>query len=135
MGDGKDVIQKEDLFLLLESYKNSVEMNTVISQQLRTIHEVLNACKDETSALETNLKELIEKAIDAAEKARDKIDSHNVESIKDIGQIDRSVGKLTNKIYLLYIGVGSIVLSLFWVIYQLIDKYELLVSIAKQLGV
>lgn len=128
MSGDKDGLQKEDLFLLLESYKNSVEMNTLISQQLRTISELIQQRKEETSELETNLKERIDKVGETAEKVRDKLESHNAESIKGIG-------KLGNKVYLLYIGVGSIVLSLIGLIFLLLDKFKILESIATKVGV
>lgn len=135
MAGDKEVLQKEDLFLLLESYKNSVEMNTVISQQLRNILEILRKCKDESSLLETNLKKDISQAITAIEKVSDKIESHNVESIKGIGTVDSAMGKLGTKIIILYFAIGSVVVSLIWMVYQLIDKFDLLKEIAIKVGV
>lgn len=127
MADEKN-LSKDDLFLLLESYKNSVEMNTVISQQLTTILEILQTVKDQDANLEQNLKDKIDSAIKIVEKMRDKFEAHDKEDIKYFD-------KILNKLTVLYIGVGSIVLSLCWIIYQLIDKYELLHTIAVKLGV
>ena len=121
-------LSKEDLFLLLESYKNSVEMNTIISQQLTNILEILQASKDENTILESNLKEKMEGAISVCDKIRDKMEGHNTESIK-------SLSKLMNRVNLLYVAIGSIVLSLVVLIIQLIDKFGVIKAIALKLGV
>jgi predicted PurR-regulated permease PerM len=121
-------LSKDDLILLLESYKNSVEMNTLISQQLSYILEVLQTIKDNDSNIEQNIKVKIDSAIDLIEKIRDKFEMHEKEGIKQFG-------KILNRISAIYIALGSIVLSLFWMIYQLVDKYDILRKIAEHLGV
>jgi hypothetical protein len=65
---------------------------------------------------------------DLIEKVRDKNDSHNTKSVENSG-------KLFNKINLLYVGVGSIVIALIYMIIQLIDKFEHIHNIAEKMGV
>ena len=122
-----DALSKDDLYLLLESYKNSVEMNTLISQQLSSILTVLQVCKTEGQQIEKSVKDKIDVASLMIEKIRDKLEIHEKENI-------RSNGKIINRVNLLYVAIGSMVLSLFWIIYQLIDKYAILQSIASKLG-
>jgi len=128
MTEEKESLHKEDLFLLLESYKNSVEMNTLISQQLSGILDILRQCKDDSVLMEVNIKDKIIVVEVIIEKIRDKLEGHEKENIK-------SNGKIINRVNLLYVAIGSMVISLFWVIYQLIDKYSLLEAIALKLGV
>lgn len=117
MPDKTDALSKDDLYLLLESYKNSVEMNTLISQQLSTILDVLQQCKEENAHTIESMKDKIGDVSAIIEKLRDKIDSHNTEEIK-------AKGNLSGKVNLLYIGIGSIVLGLIWIIYQLMEKIK-----------
>jgi hypothetical protein len=135
MAGEKDSLQKEDLYLLLESYKNSVEMNTVISQQLRLILEAIAKRKQDTDLTETHLMDKISAAVDVVSKTKESTDAHNVESIKGIGNIILSLGKLSNKVIVLYFAIGTIVASLFWLTFQLIEKYDIVRAIALKLGV
>lgn len=128
MGPNSDNLSKDDLFLLLESYKNSVEMNTIISQQLTSILSVLEQCRNESDDMENNLSSKIDSLIQLVEKIKEiftKCDKENVKYFE----------KVLNKVNLLYVFQGSIVVSLIWMIYQLIEKYELLRHIAENLGV
>jgi predicted PurR-regulated permease PerM len=128
-------LSKDDLFLLLQSYKNSVEMNTIISQQLNNILESVENYRDEIGNVESNLKEKIETAITIGDKIRDNLESHNTQSIKNMATINKDTSKITNKVNLLYVGIGSIVVSLFVLIIQIISKYDTLKMIAEHLGV
>jgi hypothetical protein len=113
----KDALNKEDLFLLLESYKNSVEMNTVISQQLTNILEVLQQNKTEHDTICTTVNVV-----------RDKVEAHDKELIKGIGSI-------SNKVNLLYVAFGSIVVTLIGLIILFVSKSDTLKAIATHLGV
>ncbi len=123
-----DTLSKDDLFLLLESYKNSVEMNTLISQQLSTILETVQQCKEDNVNLESNLKEKIEAAIKEIEKIQNSSNVHDKEMIK-------GHGKILNRTNLLYVGMGSIIIALIMLVYQVIDKLDLIEKIAAHLGV
>ena len=127
-GSDNERLDKDDLYLLLDSYKNSVEMNTIISQQLTNILDVIQQ-KDSIST------DYLNAIIKLADKITDKLDSHNTDSIKNMGIIVNSIGKLSNKINLLYVAFGSIVISLIVLIISIINKYDLIHSIATHLGV
>jgi len=127
-GPDNERLGKDDLYLLLDSYKNSVEMNTIISQQLTNILDVIQQ-KDSIST------DYLNAIIKLADKITDKLDAHNTDSIKNMGIIVNSIGKLSNKINLLYVAFGSIVISLIVLIISIINKYDLIHSIATHLGV
>jgi hypothetical protein len=117
-----DALNKEDLYLLLESYKNSVEMNTVISQQLTSILDALKEGKVDLSTSNTDLKSLLKDAAVNCENVKDKMVSHDKESLA-------SHSKIFNKINLLYVGVGSIVIGLLGVIITLVTKYNQIIHL------
>jgi hypothetical protein len=122
MADEKEALNKKDLFLLLESYKNSVEMNTLISQQLTTILDALGSNKADLIAFEAALDGKLDKASNDCEKVREVMQTHDKESLK-------SHSKIFNKINLLYVGIGSIVISLFGLVYMIIIKNSALVHL------
>lgn len=123
-----DALSKDDLFLLLESYKNSVEMNTLISQQLSTILEMIAQCKDDDEKLESNLKEKTDEIMGLLKEIREKIENNDKEAI-------RNTGKLLNRVNLLYVAIGSIVLGLIWLVVKYFDELSLIHKIAIKLGV
>jgi hypothetical protein len=125
----KDALNKEDLYLLLESYKNSVEMNTLISQQLTSISDALTLFKDDFVGLDVNIQKKLDNAMSSCGRISDKIEAHEKESIK-------SHSKIFNKINLLYVGIGSIVLGIIVMAIQLIGKYEQLIhTLTTHMGV
>lgn len=122
MPPNPDALNKEDLYLLLESYKNSVEMNTVISQQLTSILDALKEGKVDLSTSNTDLKSLLKDSAANCENVKDKMVSHDKESLA-------SHSKIFNKINLLYVGVGSIVIGLLGVIITLVAKYNQIIHL------
>jgi len=123
-----DILNKEDLYLLLESYKNSVEMYTVISQQLTNILESAKQIRDESVVRDDGILEKIKVLIDACEKIKEKMEDHNTNS-------RLGIGKLSGKINLLYVAFGSIVLSLIILIGTILHRNNLIEAIAHHLGV
>jgi hypothetical protein len=130
-----DSLSKEDLFLLLESYKNSVEMNTVISQQLTNIIDTMKECKEDSTVIESNLLSKIDNAISIGNKIQEKLELHNTDTIK-IGASDTtSMGKILNKVNLLYVAFGSIVVALILLVVTIVQRYDQIKAIANHLGV
>jgi len=113
MPPNKEALNKEDLYLLLESYKNSVEMNTLISQQLTSISDALTLSKNDVIVLDESIQKKLDNAVISCGKISDRIVEHEKESI-------RSHSKIFNKINLLYVGIGSIVLGLIVLVTQVI---------------
>jgi hypothetical protein len=124
----KESLQKEDLYLLLESYKNSVEMNTVISQQLTSIMEVLKHDKDASILRDDNLGDKIDDALALCIKIKERLEDHNIKNIS-------GMGKIVNKVNIIYVAFGSIVLSLIVLIITILNRNQLIEDIARHLGV
>jgi hypothetical protein len=124
----KESLQKEDLYLLLESYKNSVEMNTVISQQLTSIMSVLKQYKEASVLRDDALGEKIDDALSLCSKIKEKLEDHNLKNTSGIG-------KLSNKVNLLYVAFGSIVISLVILVVTILNRNHLIEDIARHLGV
>jgi hypothetical protein len=134
-GPNSDSLSKEDLFLLLESYKNSVEMNTVISQQLTNILDTMKTCRDDTSIIETNLLSKINDAISITDNLKDKLEIHNIDAIKRGATSVTGMGRLSNKVNLVYVATGSVVVSVILLVIQVVQRHELIKAIAIHLGV
>ncbi len=128
MADKNDQLSKDDLFLLLESYKNSVEMNTLISQQLSTILDMIQQCKDDNANLESHIKEKIDAVIKEIEKLQTTTNTHDKEMIK-------GHGKIMNRTNILYVGMGSIIIALIMLVYKVFSKLDMIDKIATHLGV
>lgn len=130
-----DSLSKEDLFLLLESYKNSVEMNTVISQQLTNIIDTMKACRDDTTIIESNLLNRIDNAISISDKLKEKLELHNIDAIKRGATSVTGMGRLSNKVNLVYVAIGSVVVSVILLVIQVVQRHDLIKAIATHLGV
>lgn len=157
-------ISRDDLFLLIGSYKNTVEMymsilekqneisasqnkiletqNRILETQTHALHEFnkvtgeLKIYINEIKELKTNLNSMCSTnqtaLVSAIKGATDKIDAHNLGSVKNHGTTRTR----------LYVALGStfgIVGSLITMIYLLISNHsqlkELLKLIAKAVGV
>lgn len=144
-----ETISKKDIFNMMDSYKSNVEFNkellesqVKILDQHETIIVNLNRVNTDQSDVGKLLKTLIDKltihhtecntnkseSVETVRKGIDKINHHHVESIKSHNILRNS----------LITGAGilsSIVCSLLYMIYQLIDKFDKLETISKHLGV
>jgi len=142
-------IQKTDLYLLLDSYKNSVEISTVIMEQLRQIADLQNKFNDggrDSLTKQQDVFRCLENIVSLLKKYSDDIESSNTRVHSKITDFEKNLsifeatqegrfGKVGSKINLVYVGLGSLVVSLLGIIYLLIEKLHLIAEIAKQLGV
>ena len=128
MDQKSENLSKDDLFLLLESYKNSIEMNTIISQQLTAILDYLSKFEDHDAIADKELKDKFSELVKTLENIKEKYESHDKDGI-------RSSDKILYRINILYVAFGSIIASLLWLIYQLASKYEMIHAIADKVGV
>jgi hypothetical protein len=145
----KDSLNRADLYLLLDSYKNSVEISTVISEQLRQIAELQTKFSDEEKDLLQKQKEIYDcllKIVDLLKTYSNEIKESNDKVSLTITGYEKNLAtfqveqkgwfdKVISRIYLIYIGIGSVVISLCGIIYLLLNKIEILSEIAKNLGI
>lgn len=128
MAPTEDALSKDDLFLLLESYKNSVEMNTLISQQLSNILDVLKQHQGDRTEIERHVLKDIKDVLDKIEKTRENVEQHTKEAIGDNS-------KILNRINLLYVAIGSIFIPIALLTIKYWSHIELIKLIAIKLGV
>lgn len=126
----EDKLTKDDLVLLMESYRNMITMHqTILDQTTKTIDKldnittkqdsiiskqgmVCNSLSNITDKIDTtngNLKSTVEKIDKLGGKVSDKIDDHEKKRME-------SDGKITSKIHLGWIGMGTIIVGLLGII-------------------
>lgn len=122
MVEDKNQLTKDDLVLLMESYRNMIVMHqTVLDQSNKAIDQLNNiATKQDNLFSKTGLicgsldsiKEKTKEGNGKIKEGNDKLDKlsttlndHEKKSIEEHG-------KMTNKIYLGWIGMGTIILGL-----------------------
>jgi predicted PurR-regulated permease PerM len=145
----KELLNRADLYLLLDSYKNNVELSTVISEQLRQIAELQTQFNNEekTSVQKQkeiyncllNIVELLKTHSDNIKDSNDRVYNTIVSYEKNLIEFQTEqkglFGKVGNKINLLYVGFCSLIISLLGIVYLLVEKLHMLADIAKRLGV
>jgi hypothetical protein len=147
MSDELKHLNKDDLYLLMESYRNMIDMhNTLVNQQKSMLENQGKLTdKQELTLIQhnTNLETLskISNRLDASFALLDKISKDN-ESIS--GKISTGIDKiretlssnhldttkqnsaLTNKVYIAMIGMATIMLAMIGMGIGLIEKFSLL---------
>lgn len=138
-------IQRTDLNLLLDSYKNNVELSTLILEQLRNIGDSQEKfLEDQKIILEKN-KEVLGCLLKISEKlglCSEELKSANAKLIESekvfatYKEEEKSMfEKISSKINLVYVGMGSLIISLLGIIYLLIEKLHILEEISRQIGI
>jgi predicted PurR-regulated permease PerM len=142
-------IQKADLYLLLDSYKNSVELSTIIMEQLRQITDLQSKFNETGTGSIQKQKEIynsLEKIANLLESYSNNIKNSNDKVYDKIIEFEKSLstfqveqkglfGKVGSRINLVYVGLGTLIVSLISIIYLLIEKLHLISDIANKLGV
>lgn len=140
-----ETISKQDIFNMMDSYKSNVEFNKeLLESQVKILEQHdgiiinLNKFNDNQITISTHLETLIDKltchntncssnkdeAVTTVKEGISKINNHHIESIKS-----------HNILRISLITGSSIIASLIWIIYQMVDKFDKLDAISKQLGV
>jgi DNA repair exonuclease SbcCD ATPase subunit len=133
----EDSLRKDDLVLMMDSYKNMITMHQTILEQSAKIIELLSNISIRQDSIASrqekicNILSEISKKLDdcslklqtggdkveslksglgdalknVSESIKEKINNHNTKSIEDHN-------KITNKVYIGWIGMGSIILAL-----------------------
>ena len=124
-----------------------MELSTIISEQLRRIAELQTQFNDEEKLTLEKQKEIYDCLLNIVdllkthsdniknsnEKVHDKIVSYEKKLIEFQTEQKGLFGKVGNKINLVYIGLGSLIISLFGIIYLLVEKLHIISDIAQGL--
>jgi len=114
-------LNKDDLILLLDSYKNMVGSNTVLLEQQKTLLIDHEKIIDKQS-------EIIDKIITESSTRKNDIQNIKVEVIKGFGSIK-------HELYIVYAALAVFGISLVSLLITTLDKWKILENIAKNLGV
>jgi uncharacterized protein YoxC len=151
MGDA--YLSKEDLFILLETYQNSIQLNTTLLEKQNAINEKQDALLNKQKQLCDNINKVIHNLSELAKELHDvqqimnkdceskqknlitaigsvseKIDSQSISTVKDHSN-------LNVKIYVALGSMGGIIAALIGLLITAYNKMEVIESIAKHLGV
>ncbi len=126
---------RDDLFLLLEAYRNQVETNqTLMEQQSRLIEQHIQilgrqaeVCNDVSEVI-NKIGRLSEREAEKHADLQDKINTSQLGCVKDHSSIK-------TKMTILYIGIGAIVIALISLAHSAYEKLDVIKSIAEKLGV
>ena len=152
----KQLLSKDDLYLLMESYRNMIEMNSSIATQQKALLEnqnkliekqkllseeqkidtvLLNRISESCSSFTQDYKDLDKKISSEHEK----INTFNV-SIKELFDshylnIIKTHHTILNRIYISMTGMITIILALIAMGVALLDKYSLLKELQGMLNI
>jgi len=123
---GEDKLTRDDLVLLMESYRNMITMHQTILDQTNKTIDKLNIIASKLDSLFSkqgnicntmnNIDEKINTTIIETKTNNDKIDNISINITKNLNDHEKKSieehSKLTNKIYIGWIGMVTIILSL-----------------------
>ena len=142
-------MSRDDLFLLMQSYENTVQLNTTLLNQHQKLLEDSKSLLEKHSEIIVNLNSLTDKQqrisetittiVDKIsilsehherniENIEVKLDEHRVECLKDHNQ-------QKTKIMVIGAAIGGVGVTLLGLVVQMWAKYEIIDAIAKSLGV
>jgi 23S rRNA A2030 N6-methylase RlmJ len=136
--DGKDKIDRDDLFLLMESYKNTIELNTtllerqeILSQlQAKLIESISEVCGNQSKILQ-EIKSIPEALSSAANHLADELkrmnDAHSkeIQTLRDQlaqqrnAEVKEHAG-FNNRLYVALSGMVGIVLALIGLLIKIV---------------
>ena len=140
MPDELKHLNKDDLFLLMESYRNMITLHaTLVEQQKQLMVSQTNMIskQDEISSQQNNIcnklarvAEKLEECISTLSKTKDDVGTQCGAIDRDLTSMSKDLTKQHNslgvKVYTSMGLMATIVVSLITMIYTLLDKYELL---------
>lgn len=122
-GEGRDSFGRSDLILLMESYRNTFESNTILLEQQKHLIEQWKALVDEQKATTQALNKIVDKI------------NESIETVKTYHSLVAGEGeKLKGKVNLLYVGIGAIIIPLFAFVLKITTHLDLLEDIANYLS-
>lgn len=141
---GNKELSRDDLFLLMESYKTTIESNTTLLQQQETLlqqhNTIIDKQKEVSQSISQILKDLgqytkeigelehslLEAKNECKTSVTEVLSNHNLERVKEHSSI-----KL--RLYIVYAGLVGVVASLTTLLIGAFDKFKIIEEIARQL--
>lgn len=142
-------LSKEDLLFLIDTYQNSIQLNTtllekqnqvletqqkLIEQQDKIINKQIELCK-RLEIVATNIGTFSENFITTFDGVDKKLDTVKEDVAAQAVSAIKDHSNLNTKIYVAFGAMGTIILSLMALLYNAYTKFETLEGIARHLGV
>jgi len=142
-------LSRDDLFLLMQSYENTIKLNTMLLEQHKKLIEdsnkilsrqiesttklgvIFDGIETIGSTLSHSLQEIRDRKNDidqVKETVHEKMNSYHLEHIQLFGSLKTGLN-------ITYVAITSLVISLLGLIYTVFTKLELLEKISSALGV
>jgi hypothetical protein len=125
----------KDLMILMEAYRNNIELSTSLLEQQKQIlvqqDDILNKQKEiitSISNVSTSLLQLPTQFLSLENKFRENSSSTQLEMTKNYSS-------MRNLLYVVFIGSGSIIITLITIIVEMSSKMSVIEAIARKLGV
>lgn len=142
MAETGDQLSKNDLYILMESYKNNIQLNTTLLEQQKQLMIMNTAAIEKQKELCSTLDKFIENLTNCSKKLEDnhiKIVDLIDNKTSDIGtkiitmESNNSIehSKITNKLYVALGGMVLIVIAVINLAFTYADKFN---DIIKHLG-
>ena len=109
------VFRKEDLYMLLDTYKNQVESNKTLMEQQGKLLDQHNSILTKQAEVVGSLNEVLDKLGTCHDGLKDKLTEYRTESLKEHNGI-------RHRIYVAYAGMTTIILSLIGLLYNEYSK-------------
>jgi len=133
-------LSKDDLFILMESYKNNIQLNTTLLEQQKQLLLLHDTTTNKQKELCNNIDKLIEKLTQCSKTISDnQIKLHEEQSKLDdsIGSVSTQLSlktadlskehaSLANKMYISLVGMIGIVISVIGMAINYSDKFHVL---------
>lgn len=134
-GDERSTLNRDDLFLLMEAYRNNVELSTTLLEQQKQIIDQLRAVANTQQIIVTQNQQTA-KQIDSYVK---EIGNFYIEMQKNraeaVGMLTKEHGTIISRVHLLYVGIGALLVPIVGFAVQSLEKLKLIHDIADYLGV
>lgn len=119
MGNGKDerTLGREDLLLLMESYKNTIEPLTLILEQNKQVVEKLDG-------VSTILKDVANKLEKFTEEAKDTTNMWEKQCTVLNSNINAEHQSIKHRINIVYLAIGGVVLSVLITMAKMFVDYK-----------
>lgn len=139
----RNSLSRDDLFLMLKSYENNIQQNTLVLEQQKQILDkqdnILKKQSDLCGAMSDIIKELgnySDKIVSMKDGVSDKVSDITVQMAKDRSAEIKEHSGLNLKLYVAWGGTALVIISLISLLYQFAGPLKTSIEcIAKHLGV
>ena len=135
-------MSKEDLFFLLESYENTIRLNTTLLEQQNKLLDQHGELLKQQNDINANLKVVLNNFSDYSKdiselhaKVVEGLSAININQAECRKECSTEHGGLTIRAYVGWVGMAAIIISLITLLISTFDKFSLIHDIAKHLGV